>query len=177
MLHEILRRETIYTGRAFAVEKVNVRLPNDKEAVYDLVQHPGAVTIVPVDDLGNIWFVRQYRVGVGETLLELPAGTLESGENPDVAAAREVREEIGMAAGELHRLGEFYMAPGYSTEHMFVYLGLDLHDDPLTGDDDEFLGIEKIPMQQAYAMVRSGELKDGKSLAAMLMAMERLLGE
>ncbi len=96
MTFEWLNEEEIYRGRAFAVKKVKVRLPDGRETHYDYVKHSGAVTIVPVDDQNRIWFVTQYRMGVKGTLLELPAGTLEVDEEPGVCAAREIREEIGM---------------------------------------------------------------------------------
>jgi ADP-ribose pyrophosphatase len=170
MEHQILKSDTIYEGRAFDVQRVHVHLPDGRNAIYDLVKHPGAVTLVPVDDAGNIWFVRQYRVGVGASLLELPAGTLEPGEDPEPAAAREIREEIGMAATKLQLLGEFYMAPGYSSEHMWVYLATGLRADPLPGDDDEFLKTEAIPVAEALQMARTGKIMDGKSLASLIMA-------
>jgi ADP-ribose pyrophosphatase len=133
------------------------------------------VTLVPVDDQGNILFVRQYRLGAGRNLLELPAGTLEPDEPPEVSAEREIREETGMGAGEIRALGTFYMAPGYSTERMFVYLVTDLFPDRLEGDEDEFLQVEAVPVARAYDMIRSGELVDGKSIASLLMAQPYLL--
>ncbi|PKO12361.1 MAG: ADP-ribose pyrophosphatase [Chloroflexi bacterium HGW-Chloroflexi-10] len=167
---KIINRETIYSTRAFEVQKILMQLPNQKQRHYDLVVHTGAVTIVPVDHEGNIWFVTQYRLGAETSLLELPAGTLDPGEDPLDCAAREIREEIGMAAGRLQFLGDFYMAPGYSSEHMYVYLAFDLYPQALEPDSDEFLHISKMPLPEAYRMIRNSELKDGKSLAAMLMA-------
>jgi len=164
----------MYQGRAFEVQQVGMRLPDGREVTYDLVKHPGAITIVPIDADGNVWFVRQYRVGCGETLLELPAGTLEPGEAPDLAAAREVREEIGMAASLIKKVGEFYLAPGYSSEFMHVYLATGLSDDPLPGDDDEFLNAEAVPLEEAFRMAESGQLRDGKSLAALLLVRAHL---
>ena len=101
------KREIIYSGRAFDVEIVTMQLPDGKICNYDLVQHRGAVTIVPVDQAGNILFVRQYRIGAAMELLELPAGVLNHAEPPAEAAAREVREETGMAAGKMDLLGDF----------------------------------------------------------------------
>lgn len=169
MEHQIIQATTIYDGRAFDVQKIQVRLPDGREGTYDLVQHPGAVTIVPVKD-GQIYFVRQYRIGARQALLELPAGTLEPGEEPLPAAARETREEIGMAAAELRLLGDFFMAPGYSSEHLWVYLATGLTPDPLAADEDEFIDVVSIPVSQAYEMARSGQLMDGKSLAGLMLA-------
>jgi ADP-ribose pyrophosphatase len=167
---EQLNTRSVYKGRAFGVDVVEIRLPDGKVRNFDLVRHPGAVTIIPVDADGNILFVRQYRLGAGQSLLELPAGTLEPGEDPDASAAREIREETGMGAREVRKLGTFYMAPGYSTEHMHVYLATGLFPDSLKHDEDEFLELEKIPVARVYAMARTGELTDGKTLASLLMA-------
>jgi ADP-ribose pyrophosphatase len=168
------KREKVYSGRAFDVEILTMQLPDGKVRNYDLVQHRGAVTIVPVDPAGNILFVRQYRIGAGMELLELPAGVLNQAEPPAEAAAREVREETGMAAGKMELLGDFYMVPGYSTEHMFVYLATELHPDPLDQDDDEFLELIAIPTAEALRMAGSGEIHDGKSLAALMMVQSYL---
>ena len=98
---ELVNRELVYQGRAFQVERLLMRLPDGHTHLYDLVQHKGAVTLVPVDQEGNILFVRQYRMGAEQDLLELPAGVLEDGEAPEICAAREIREETGCAAREI----------------------------------------------------------------------------
>jgi ADP-ribose pyrophosphatase len=174
MNFEWLSEEEIYRGRAFAVEKVKVRLPDGRETTYDYVKHSGAVTMVPVDNQNRIWFVNQYRMGVKGTLLELPAGTLEKDEDPAVCAAREIREETGMAAGKVTKLGEFYLAPGYSSEYMHVYLMTELYPAPLKHDDDEFLQAEPIPMDKVWEMVYANQISDGKTLACLLLAMKAL---
>lgn len=170
---ELLKTETVYTGRAFRVEMVDARMPDGNVRRFDLVRHPGAVTIIPLQE-GKLFFVRQYRFGADDALLELPAGTLHPGEDPAVCAAREVREEIGMAAGKLDKLGEFYLAPGYSTEYMHVFLAGELYSDQLPGDDDEFLQVEAIPVDQVLQMARDNRLNDGKTLAALLLALPYL---
>ena len=109
-------------------------------------------------------------------LLELPAGTLEEGEEPSVCAAREIREETGFAAGKLEKIGEFYLAPGYSTEFMVVFLATELTYDPLEADADEFLSVEKISVKDALEMAEQGKMPDAKSLAALLLARPRLSG-
>jgi ADP-ribose pyrophosphatase len=107
-------------------------------------------------------------------LLELPAGTLDGDEDPAVCAAREIREETGMAAGTLTKVGDFYLAPGYSTEFMHVFLATDLSFDPLEADADEFLSVEHIPVAEAIRMAERGEMPDAKSLAALLLAKSSL---
>ncbi len=167
---EVLSHEVMYSGHAFDVRRDRVRYPNENIASLDIVVHPGAVTILPVNTDGEIIFVRQYRHAVGKELLELPAGTLDADEPPENCALREIREETGLAAGRLVKLGEFYLAPGYSTEYMTVYLASDLRPSPLPQDTDEFITLERVPIEQAYSMAVKGELLDGKSLAALLLA-------
>lgn len=174
MAFELLKSETYYRGRAFNVRRDKVRTPDGVERDMDIVQHVGAVTLLPLDEEGRIWFVRQYRHAAGQELLELPAGTLEPAEAPEVCAGRELREEIGMAAGELRKLGEFFLAPGYSTEYMHVYLATKLTPSPLPGDADEFLSVVAYPVEQVFNLVKSGQLQDAKSLAALLLAREYL---
>lgn len=176
MNFSILQRETIYQGRAFGVEKIQMKLPDGTVRPYDLVQHSGSVTIVPLDSNGNLLFVRQYRIGVGEELLELPAGVLNDTEDPQTCAAREIREETGMAASNLELLGDFYLAPGYSSEHMYIFLASGLYPSPLEQDADEFLHLVAIPAVQALEMAQNGELRDAKSLAALMLAQKRLKG-
>lgn len=162
--------ELIYHGRVFDLVRARVRVPDGREHAYDLVRHNGAVVILPVDSEGRIWFVRQYRVGAEQVLLELPAGLLETGETPESSAAREIQEEIGMAAGRFSLLGAFYMVPGYSTEKMHAFVAEDLRESALDPDEDEDLEPVAFPIQEVYQMVRSGELTDGKTLAVLLLA-------
>lgn len=170
MIVEVIDRKTIYHGRAFDVRRDEVRLQNKNTAHLDIIDHVGAVTILPLDIDGRILFIRQYRHAAGKELLELPAGTLDPSELPENCALREIREETGFAADKLLKIGEFFLAPGYSTEYMHVYLATDLHPDPLPSDADEFITLEPMPIQQAYDMALKGELQDGKSLAALLLA-------
>lgn len=174
MPFELIKSESLLKGRAFAIRRDWLKTPDGRETKYDIIEHGGSVILVPVDADGNLLFVRQYRHAAGQDLLELPAGTLEAGEDPAVCAAREIREETGFAAGKLEKIGEFYLAPGYSTEFMIVYLARDLAYDPLEADADEFLTLEKIPVQQALEMAERGEILDAKSLAALLLARQYL---
>lgn len=174
MTFEVVHTEKIYQGRVFAVRQDQVRMPDGKLAKLDIVDHQGAVTLVPVDEERRIWFIRQYRHAAGRVLLELPAGVMETDEQPETSAQREIREEIGMAAAQLKKIGEFFLAPGYSTEYMLVYLATEIYPDPLQGDEDEFISIEKIPVDQALQMARAGQIQDAKSLAALFLALPHL---
>jgi len=174
MPYELIRSEIVYPGRAFTVRSDRLRLPDGNETKLDIVQHVGSVVILPVDHDGNLVFVRQYRHATGLELLELPAGTLDEDEAPETCARREMREETGMAASKLEHLGGFYLAPGYSTEYMNVYLATDLHEDPLEADADEFLSVERIGIKKALEMAERGEMPDAKSLAAFFLARPHL---
>lgn len=174
MKFELIHAETVYTGRAFHVRCDDLRTPDGREVKYDIIEHIGSVIIIPVDDEGQMYFVRQYRHAAGLDLLELPAGTLEIGEPPEEAAGREIREETGMAAQTMREIGSFYLAPGYSTELMHVFLATGLYHSPLEADADEYLSLEKIPATEAMRMAENAQMLDAKTLAALLLARTHL---
>jgi 8-oxo-dGTP pyrophosphatase MutT (NUDIX family) len=171
---ELIRSETLLEGRAFRIRRDHLRTPDGRETRYDIVEHVGSVIMLPIDEAGNLLFVRQYRHAAGSELLELPAGTRDADESYESCAAREMREETGLAAGILEKVGEFYLAPGYSTEFMMVYIARDLTPDPLPTDADEFLQLERIPVKRALQMAEEGQVPDAKSLAALFLAGPRL---
>ena len=166
---ELLHSEILLKGRAFTIRRDFLKTPDGRETKFDIVEHGGSVIIIPIDGEGNLLFVRQYRHAAGMDMLELPAGTRDGDEPFEECAAREIREETGMEAGMLKHIGSFYLAPGYSTEYMGVFLATDLKPNPLDADDDEFLSVEKIPVKQAFDMAERGEMPDAKSLAALLL--------
>ena len=176
---ELLRSETLMQGRAFKIRRDHLKTPNGGETKLEIIEHGGSVVIVPVDEDGNLLFVRQYRHAAGMDLLELPAGTRDGDEPFEDCAAREIREETGMEAGNLQKVGEFYLAPGYSTEFMGAYLATQLKHNPLEADEDEFLEVERVPVGEAIQRAERGEIPDAKSLAALFLAkpyLERHLG-
>ncbi len=179
MPFELINSETLLQGRAFKVKRDTLKTPTGDETKLEIIEHGGSVVLVPVDEDGNLLLVRQYRHAAAQDLLELPAGT-RNGEEPfEECAAREIREETGMEAGKLQKVGDFYLAPGYSTEFMAVFLATELRHSPLEADFDEFLQVEKIPVQKAIELFQSGKMLDAKSLAAWLLAtphLEKYLG-
>jgi ADP-ribose pyrophosphatase len=174
MPFELIRSEVLLQGRAFKIRRDTLKTPDGRETKLDIVEHGGSVVLIPIDQEGNLLFVRQYRHAAGEDLLELPAGTRDGEEPFEQCAAREIREETGLQAGTLQKIGEFYLVPGYSTELMAVFLATDLKENPLQADEDEFLQVEKFPLKQAIAMAEQGRIQDAKSLAALLLARSHL---
>src|ERR1051325_4620493 len=174
MPFELIKSDIILQGRAFKIRRDYLKTPTGRETKLEIVEHGGSVVIIPVDDENNLLFVRQYRHAAGKELLELPAGTRDGDEPYEECAAREIREETGMEAGTLKQLGSFYLAPGYSTEYMGVFLATDLKHNPLNPDADEFLAVEKISVKQAFEISERDEVLDAKSLAALLLARPQL---
>lgn len=179
MPFELINSETLLQGRAFKVRRDYLKTPEGDETKLEIIEHGGSVVLVPIDNEGNLLLVRQYRHAAGADLLELPAGTRDKDEPFEECAAREIREETGMEAGKLQKVGHFYLAPGYSTEFMVAFLATELKHNPLQADFDEFLQVEKIPVKKAAEIFQSGEVPDAKSLAAWLLAkpyLEKYLG-
>ena len=179
MPFELIKSEELLKGRTFRIRRDTLKTPNGGETRLEIIEHGGSVVIVPIDDDGNVLFVRQYRHATGGDLLELPAGTRDGEEPYEECAAREIREETGMEANQLQRVGDFYLAPGYSSEFMAVFLATGLKHNPLKADDDEFLQVEKFPVKNVTAMFERSEVPDAKSLAAWLLAkpyLEKYLG-
>ncbi|MGQ0602652.1 MAG: NUDIX hydrolase [Anaerolineales bacterium] len=173
-MSKVLKRETVFQGRAFNVRVDEVEYAPGRTHRIEIVEHSGAVTLVPVDADGRIYFIRQYRHAVVETMLELPAGTLHDAEDPTLGAQRELQEEIGMRAGKLEHLASFYLAPGYSTELMHAYLATELTPAPLPQDEDESIVVAPLSVAEVMRAVTHGEVRDAKSLAALFAASRRL---
>jgi NTP pyrophosphohydrolases including oxidative damage repair enzymes len=174
MTYDTLSRKTVYDGPIFSIDRVELSLPDQQSKKYDLVLIQNAVTILPIDDDGNVLFVRQYRVGSSSFMLELPAGKMEAGESAQVTAEREIREETGMGAKKMQPLGQFFMSPGYSTEYMYTFLASGLYSAPLTPDADEFLNVIKIPLAEVLTKIQEGTIVDGKTLAVFMQALPLL---
>ena len=168
--------EEIYSGRLLHVFRDTVELPNGKNTTREYIRHVGAVCVVALTDNGRVVVEWQFRYPFGREILEIPAGMLDGkDEDPAKAAARELLEETGAVAGELVSLGEFYPTPAYSDEviYMFAARKLTFGDDCL--DDDEFLNVELMPLEELVSEIMSGNVPDGKTQAAVLRAC-RLFG-
>ena len=172
LFEKTLEQEYKYNGRILNLRVDKAELPNGNEAIREVIEHSGGVTIAALTDEGELLFVRQFRYPYGEVVLELPAGKLEKGEDPFRAGIRELREETGAVASKYVDLGKFYPSPGYCGEiiHLYGATGVTFKEQNL--DEDEFLNVEKIPLSSAVEMVLNNEIPDGKTQAAVLkMAM------
>lgn len=175
LTEKTLSSEKIFDGRILHIRRDTVLLSNGHTSTREVVDHPGGVGILALDSEGNALLVSQFRYPYGEVLREIPAGKLEYGEDPAQAAIRELREETGAVAGDFQPLGELYPSPGYCGEIIRMYLARDLSFGDTDPDEDEFLGLERIPFDRLVEQVLSGEIKDAKTIAAVLKA-KLLLG-
>ena len=166
--NKILDSTTIYSGKIFDVVKQNVQLPNGKTTDRDLIVHGGASAILPVFDDGRILLVRQFREATGTDILEIPAGRLDIGEDPEVCAIRELREETGYNAQNMRLLIKYFPCTGYSTEILYIYLAEGLSPGKANLDEDEFVSAEIYPQGELIDMIQSGDIIDSKTILAIL---------
>ena len=160
----------IYEGNIINVRVDTVRMPSGRDATREIVEHSHAVCIVPIDNEGNVVLVRQYRKPAEDALLEVPAGGVEDGEISEEAVLRELQEEIGYTADHLEHLSSFWVAPGWATEYMHAYLATGLRESRLEGDEDENIEVVRLRFNEAVSMLKTGEINDGKTIAALLLA-------
>ncbi len=170
MKYKVRESRRAFDGKAFNVRVDLLDGPAGATSRVDIVEHPGAIVLIPIDEQDRVWLVRQYRHPTGEELLELPAGTLEPGESAEGCAARESREEISMAPEELTPLGGTFLAPGYSTEYLHFFLARELYPAPLPPDPGEVLHLEKIPWEKLWDLIANGGIRDTKTIAGLTLA-------
>lgn len=165
-----LATKPVFDGKLLQVRVDTVSLPDGGQAFREVVEHRPAAVIVPIDRHDNVHLVRQYRYAVGEALLEVPAGVFEESESPEACAQRELQEETGFRSEDLQSLGRFWASPGFTSELMYVYVARDLVPSSLAPDPDENIVTEKVPLSGVAGLIRTGEIRDAKSIAALLMA-------
>ena len=168
-------KEEIYDGAILRVERWKVHCANGNDGIREIVLHKGAAAVVPLYADGTTMLVRQHRVAVDRVTLEIPAGKLDSAsEDPLVCAKRELREETGLTAGRMTFLTRLLTTPGFSSEQISIYLAEDLQEGETHPDPDEILRAVRIPLDEAVALVTSGEIRDGKTVCGLLLAKEIL---
>ncbi|MFN3417997.1 MAG: NUDIX hydrolase [Pyrinomonadaceae bacterium] len=165
---KLLNSRTVYMGRIFDVRIDGLR-ENDTEYDREMVIHRGSAVIVPLFSDNTVALVRQYRHAAGKDLFELPAGTLEPGEEPIAGAIRELEEEIGVRTAKIAKLSEFYVSPGFLTEKMYLFLASELTEVGQKLESDELLEVERLPIEKLYTMVCSGEIEDAKTIIGILL--------
>lgn len=163
----------VFAGRVFDVTVDTVR-EDDQTYVREVVHHPGSAVILPAFDDGTIALVRQYRHPAVKYLLELPAGTLNENERPEEGAARELEEELGVVAGRLEKLSEFFVSPGFCEEKMWLYLATELTETKQRLEDDELIEVVRLPIERALQMITDGEIEDAKTIIGLMLAAPRL---
>ncbi len=169
-----IESKDIYQGRIIKLRVDTVQLPSGRTTTREIVEHEDAVCVVPIDENNNVLMVRQYRKAAQLNLLEVPAGGVEAGETPDQTALRELQEEVSVTSGSLRRLSGFWVSPGWATEFMHAYLAMDLTPANLPADDDEYISVERVPLDSIPGLIESGEIQDSKSIASLLLALRVL---
>ncbi len=165
---KILEKKDVLNGRILNVHVDTVELPNGKKSTREIVSHPGGVCICALTNNNELLFVRQFRYAFKDTLLELPAGTLIPGNDPLSEGIRELKEETGAIGYDYMSLGKIYPSPGYCEEIIYLYFCRVKEFGKTNFDEDEFITIEKIPIEKALSMVLNGEISDAKSQVAIL---------
>ncbi|MBX7060035.1 MAG: NUDIX hydrolase [Pyrinomonadaceae bacterium] len=168
MVLKTISSEPIYQGRVFDIT-LDTICENGHEYTREIVVHKGSAVIMPVFDDGTIALVRQYRHAAAEYLLELPAGTLNAGEDAEVGARRELEEEIGVVAEKIEKLCEFYVSPGFLTEKMHLFMAFGLTETAQNLDDDEFVEIERYSLADLTTMVKDGRIVDAKTIIGITL--------
>ena len=166
-----LSTASLYQGAILSLRKDQVRMPNGRLTVREVVEHTDSVCMVPLDAEGNVLLVRQYRKPTESALLEVPAGGIEEGESPEEAAMRELQEEVGHVADNLRPLAGFWLAPGWCDEYMYTFLATDLRPSDKEQDYDEIVETRRVPLRDTLELIASGEIRDAKSIASLLQAM------
>jgi ADP-ribose pyrophosphatase len=172
-----IKHDVLYEGRVFDLIVDHVQYPSGNTSVREIAHHPGGAVAVPVLDDGRIILVRQLRYPLGEYILELPAGKLGRGEDPEAAAGRELEEETGWTSGTLEKLTTMHTSPGFSDEVLHVFLATDLRKSPLGHKREEgesSMTVHILTLEEALHMVESGEISDGKTIVGLLLTDRRL---
>jgi ADP-ribose pyrophosphatase len=165
---QLISSRPVYDGKIINVHVDRLRVADGREFDREVVSHSGAVAIVAMPDPDTVFLVRQYRHPVEQVLLEIPAGGINQGEVPDECANRELMEEINYRADSLKYLFSAYVAPGYSSELIHLYLATDLHKEARDKDEDENLLVERVPLKDAIRMITEGKIIDAKSICGLL---------
>ena len=162
--------ERVYEGLIVNIRRDKAKLPDGRLTNREVVEHPGGVAVFAMDENDNVILVRQYRYPMEETILEIPAGKREPGEDPQIGALRELEEETGLVPGTVIPMGCSYSSPGILSEKIYLFFATDLKQGDSHPDDGEYVELVKVPYAEMFDLVRRGEIQDGKTLSALLKA-------
>ncbi|MFQ6122244.1 MAG: NUDIX hydrolase [Dehalococcoidales bacterium] len=177
MEEKTLSSQLIYDGRAVKLRVDTVQMASGRKTTREIVEHANCVAIIAVDADNNVLLVNQFRKPVEKELLEIPAGGIDPGEDPEATVRRELREETGYSPGKVQRLGGFYSAPGYCSEYLHLYLATDLTPSQLHAEDTENIKLVRVPVTQIPNLIASGKICDAKSIAGLLTFIEYQKGQ
>jgi ADP-ribose pyrophosphatase len=180
LVEKTIRKEKIFSGKVVQLYVEDVQLPNGKTSKREVIKHPGAVAIIPITKEGKLVLVRQYRKALERVLIEIPAGKLEKGEEPLATAQRELEEETGCRAQSMRHIVSFYTSPGFADEliHLYMAEGLEKLEDAVSLDEDEFVDILEVTLEEALEMLEKREIYDAKTAYALqYLQLRRVLGE
>jgi len=165
---EVIDRRKIFKGRVIDLSIESVIFPK-QQVEMECINHPGGAAVVPLVSDGSVVLIKQYRHCIGDTIWEIPAGRLEPGEDPLVCAKRELEEEVGYRAAQVRKLTEIYSAPAYCTEIISIFLAIGLTPSTQRLDDDEIIKVVNLPLAEAIAKIKTGEIKDAKTVVGLLL--------
>jgi len=171
-MEKTLSSQLIYDGRVVKLRVDTVQTAGGRETTREIVEHADCVAIIAIDADNNVLLVNQFRKPVEKELLEIPAGGIDPGENPETAVRREMREETGYFPQKVESLGGFYSAPGYSSEYLYLYLATDLTPSQLFAEDTASIEVVKVPLSQIPGLIASGSICDAKSIAGLFTFLE-----
>lgn len=172
--YETIESKSVFTGMIIEVKQDIITLPNGKTTGREIVVRGEATAVVPIDENNNVILVKQYRHPIGKVSLEIPAGMLEEGEDLETCALRELEEETALKGGKITHISSFYPTLGFCTEKIHLYLVTDLSEGTLNLDEDEFVEVHKMPLDDAIALVYNGEIIDGKTIIGLLACKKHL---
>ena len=164
--------EVVFDGRAVKLRIDTIQTPDGRQTTREIIEHSACIAVVAIDEKNNVLLVSQYREAVEKELLEIPAGGIDQGEDVETAVKREMQEETGYLPQKLESLGGYYLAPGYSTEYLHLYLASDLAPSRLVAEDTEGIKLVRVPISQIRMLLTSGKITDGKSIAGLYMFLE-----
>lgn len=167
-MEKTITSKLIFSGHAIKLRVDTIQTPDGEQKTREIVEHADCIAVIAIDDKDNVLLVRQYRKAAEKELLEIPAGGIDAGEDPDTAVQREMREETGYLPKKVKRIGGFYSAPGWCTEFLYLYAATDLVPSPLSAEDTAEIKLVRVPIARIPELIQSGKIQDAKSIAGLL---------